>query len=431
MIRLFIKKFSCLLAFSKRGNCNMNKETQGFLVVILGIIFEHLDMILVSLLASSIIEEFVGTSSPALKLFYAYISYAIGFLFRPLGAFCFGCIGDLYGRKTSLISSILLMSTATLALAFLPGVQALGLISTILFFLCRIAQGLAVGGEYGIAMTYAYELNPHFRTFYGSCIVSSTHIGGFVASILAIQYLEHFRLAFFAGGLAGLFLLLFRSFMKEHYVKTPKKISEIAKESIKEKKAIFEALIVASMLVLVFYGSLIYLNELVHKNFEIPRSQIFKANSLLLGLWIVLPPCFGYIADRLVFSYRKVMRFGALGVFLSSPLLGLALAYSSYQAVLVMQLVLHLFHMLFCLCTPRFFGDLFTGHARNTAISTSYSLGASFTAALAPVICHMNITLFHTNFAICIPFMLVAISVIYILKKGDSCKKMILLNSTI
>lgn len=409
----------------------MNKTKHSFLAVTLGIIFEHLDLMLVSLLASSIIEEFVGNSSPALKMFYAYIGYAIAFLFRPLGAFCFGCIGDLCGQKTSLISSMVLMSTATLALAFLPGVQTLGLTSTFLFFLCRIAQGLAVGGEYGTAMTYTYELDPHFRTFYGSCVVSSTHIGGLVASLLANQYVESFRLAFFIGGLVGLFLLFFRSFMIGHRVTNRKKISEIATESVKDKKAIVEALIVASMLVLVFYGPFIYLNELVHQDLGIPRPQIFKANSFLLGLWVVLPPCFGYVADRFDFSCRKMMRLGALGVFFSSPLLGLALAFSSYPAVLAAQVLLHLFHMLFCLCTPRFFGDLFSGHARNTAISTSYSLGASFTAALAPVICHMHIALFHTNFAICIPFMLVALVVIFVLKKGDLCKKMVLLNSTI
>ena len=67
--------------------------------------------------------------------------------------------------------------------------------------------------------------------------------------------------------------------------------------------------------------------------------------------------------------------------------------------------------------TPRFFGDLFAGLARNTAVSTSYSLGASFTAALAPMICHMSSTLFHTNFAICVPFMLVALMAVFILKK--------------
>ncbi len=407
-----------------------NKAKQSFLVITLGVAFEHLDMMLVSLLASSIVEEFIGDGNPAVKLLYAYIGYAIAFLFRPLGAFCFGCIGDLCGRKTSLISSMVLMSAATLALAFIPGVQALGLTSTVLFFLCRIAQGLAVGGEYGTAMTYAFELNPHFRTFYGACVISSTHVGGLFASFLASQYVENFRMTFLIGGLVGFFLLLFRSFMKEYHVTTAKKISEIAIESVKDKKAILEALIVASMLVLVFYGSLIYLNELVHQDLGIPRSQIFKANSFLLGLWIVLPPCFGYVADRFAVPYRKMMRFGALGVFLSAPFLGLALALSFYPAVLAAQLLMHLFHMIFCLCTPRFFGDLFAGQARNTAISTSYSLGASFTAALAPMICHISIALFHTNFAICAPFMLVALAAIFILKKEDLCKKMILLNST-
>jgi MFS transporter, MHS family, proline/betaine transporter len=407
-----------------------NKAKQSFLVITIGVAFEHLDMMLVSLLASSIVEEFIGNTSPAIKLLYAYIGYAIAFLFRPLGAFCFGCIGDLYGRKTSLISSMVLMSAATLALAFIPSVQVLGLTATILFFLCRIAQGLAVGGEYGTAMTYAYELNPHFRTFYGACVVSSTHIGGLLASFLASQYVENFRMTFFIGGLVGFFLLLFRSFMKEYHVTTAKKISEIATESVKDKKAILEALIVASMIVLVFYGSLIYLNELVHQNLGIPRSQIFEANSFLLGLWIVLPPCFGYIVDRFAVSYRKMMRFGALGVFLSAPFLGLALVLSSYPAILAAQIIMHLFHMIFCLCTPRFFGDLFASQARNTAISTSYSLGASFTAALAPMICHISIALFHTNFAICVPFMLIALTAIFILKKEDLCKKMILLNST-
>lgn len=395
----------------------ITKAKRSFFIIALGVAFEHFDMMLISLLASSIVVEFVGSTSPALKLLYAYIGYAMAFLFRPLGAFFFGCIGDLYGRKNALIGSMVLMSTATLALAFIPSVQVLGLTTTLLFLLCRIAQGLAVGGEYGTAMTYAYELNPSLRTFYGACVVSSTHLGGICASFLAGMYIENFRITFLIGGLVGLCLLLFRSFMKEHHKATPKKISEIAKESVKNKGAILQAVVVASMLVLVFYGSLIYLNELVHQELGIPRSQIFKANSLLLGLWIVLPPCFGYIADKFTFSYRKLMRFGALGVFLSAPFLGLSLVLSSYPAILITQIVVHLFHMIFCLCTPRFFGDLFAGSARNTAVSTSYSLGASFTAALAPMICYMSINLLHTNFAICVPFMFVALLAIFILKK--------------
>jgi MHS family proline/betaine transporter-like MFS transporter len=394
-----------------------SKATRSFFIIALGVAFEHFDMMLVSLLASSLIEAFMGSTHPALTLFYAYIGYAIAFLFRPLGAFCFGCIGDLYGRKTSLIGSMVLMSTATLALAFIPSVQVLGMTTTFLFLLCRIAQGLAVGGEYGTAMTYAYEHTSQWRTFYGACVVSSTHLGGLWASFLASMYIEHFRTIFLVGGSVGLSLLLFRSFMKESHEVALKKIAEIATESVKNKKALLQAVVVASMVVLVFYGSLIYLNELVHQNLGVPRSQIFKANSLLFGLWIILPPCFGYLADALAFSYRTMMQLGALGVFLSAPLLGWALVLGSYPAVVATQTLLHLFHMVFCLCTPRFFGDLFTSSARNTAVSTSYSLGASLTAAVAPIICYMSIHLFHTNFAICVPFMLIALMTMSILKK--------------
>lgn len=394
-----------------------NKEKGSLVIMVFGVAFEHFDMMLASLLASSIVVEFIDSANPQFNLLYAYASYAIAFLFRPLGAFCFGCIGDLYGRKTALISSMVLMSTATLALAFTPGVQTVGVAATLLFLFCRVAQGLAVGGEYGTAMTYAYELHPARRTFYGACVVSSTHLGGLFASLLAGLYIENFRIAFLIAGLVSLTLLFFRSLMKESHVDLPKKISEIATASVQNKKAILQAIISASMLVLVFYGSLIYLNELIHRELNISRSEIFKANSLVLSLWIVLPPCFGYLVDKYNFSYLKTMRLGAMGVFLSAPFLGLALVFASYSAILLTQIVLHLFHMVFCLCTPRFFGDLFAGSSRNTAVSTSYSIGASFTAALAPVICHLNIQLFHTNFAICLPFMLVALLAIVILKK--------------
>lgn len=394
----------------------------SFLIMNAGVAFEHFDMMLVSLLASSLVEEFMGTDNPSLKLLYAYIGYAVAFLFRPLGAFCFGCIGDLYGRKTSLISSMCLMSLATFALAFIPNAQLLGFVSTLLFFFCRIAQGLAVGGEYGTAMTYAYELNSQYRTFYGACVVSSTHVGGVLASFLASHFVDNIRVTFIIGGLLGFFLLLFRSLIKENHVISVKNVSEVTKKSIENKKGILDALLVASMLVLVFYGSLIYFNEIIHQDLGVSRKEIFQDNTLLLSLWILIPPCFGYFVDRLSIFYKKVMRFSAIGVFLSAPLLGLALEFSSYPFIVATQLLMHLFLMGFALCTPRFFGDLFVGAARNTAISTTYSLGASFTSALAPVLCHGSISLFHTNFAICIPFMVSALMVILIFKKESLCR---------
>lgn len=407
----------------------MKAMKSSFFVVIMGVAFEHFDMMLVSLLATSMIKVFMGAGSHKMQLLYAYIGYAIAFLFRPLGAFMFGCVGDLYGRKQALISSMALMASSTLLIAFIPSSQSIGLLATLLFFLCRIGQGMAVGGEYGTAMTYAFEFNPKARLFNGALVVGSTHVGGLLASLLASYYLDDFRTVFLIGGGAGFMLLLCRSLINDTYVPISQTFSDVTKGAVKNKKNIFEAIAVASMLVLVFYGSFIFLNEILYSELHIPRAQIFNSNRVLLSLWVLLPLCFGYLADNYSIEYRKIMRLGAMGVLVTAPFLGMALAAKNYSAVLVTQLVLHIFHMLFCFCTPRFFGENFSNETRNTSLSTSYSLGASFTAALAPLVCHLCIQLFHTTFAICLPFMLIALVNIFILNKETLCKKMMPLNS--
>lgn len=396
---------------------NHKRKNQGFFVVILGVIFEHFDMMIVSLLSSLLAKEFIGESSPSLQLLYAYIGYAIAFLFRPLGAFIFGYLGDAYSRRRSLMLSMILMSFATLSLYFIPSRLKFGFGSTALFLLCRIAQGLAVGGEYGTAMTYSYELDANRRTFYGALVVSSTHIGGVMATFLASLYIENFKTIFLIGGLLGFLIVSLRSFLDEKPKETPSKVAAIAAESVKDKGAIYQALIVASMIVLVFYGSLFYLNEMVHCKQIAKQSEIFRSNTILLGLWIVIPPLIAFFIDKFHVNYRKVMLIGAVGVLVSAPLLGASLCTYFYPAIFSAQILLHLFHMLFCLCTPRFFADLFPVSARNTSVSTTYSLSASLSAALAPMLCHVSCALFNTYFAICLPFMVVALASIFILKK--------------
>lgn len=385
------------------------------LAISLGVAFEHFDMLLFSLLASSIVGNFIANPNKETSLLYAYFGYAIAFLFRPLGAFIFGGIGDLFGRKSALLSSMALMSISTLGIAFTPSFQVLGITATLLFFLCRIGQGLSVGGEYGTAMTYAYEHHPRKRTFFGALIVSSTHLGGVLASMLASLCHHNFRLPFLIGGFTGFALLFCRSLITESVQPKASKVYDITKSAISDKRAILEALLVASMLVLVFYGSFIYLNELVYQKLSVSRASLFRGNTFLLTLWVLLPPVFGYFADKNKLCYKKIMTVGALGVFLSAPFLGLSLSLSCYPALFITQIILHVFHMLFCLCTPQYFGQLFTGPARNTKVSTYYSLGASLMAAVTPLLCQLCINLFHSTFAICMPFMAISLTVLFIL----------------
>src|SRR5262250_2852361 len=96
-------------------------------------------------------------------------TYAVGFLARPIGGIVCGHFGDRIGRKSMLIFTLLLMGVATAMIGLLPTYDQVGIWAPILLIALRIAQGFAVGGEWGGAVLMAVEHSPKGRRgFYGS-----------------------------------------------------------------------------------------------------------------------------------------------------------------------------------------------------------------------------------------------------------------------
>ncbi len=86
-----------------------------------------------------------------------FAALAIAFL-RPIGGVVFGIIGDKYGRKVVLTSTIILMAFSTLTIGLLPSYDQIGLWAPILLLLARVLQGFSTGGEYAGAMTYVARI---------------------------------------------------------------------------------------------------------------------------------------------------------------------------------------------------------------------------------------------------------------------------------
>lgn len=125
---------------------------------------------------------------------FAYIAYlatfAVGFIVRPFGALFFGRIGDIVGRKYAFLVTLLIMGGATAIIGFLPTYEQIGIVAPIILLLTRVAQGLALGGEYGGAAVYVAEHVPdNRRGFYTSFIQITATLGLFMslAVILIIQ----------------------------------------------------------------------------------------------------------------------------------------------------------------------------------------------------------------------------------------------------
>src|SRR5947199_5253119 len=117
----------------------------------LGTVFEWYDFYLYATLAPFFAALFFPPGNDTAALLSAFATYAAGFLVRPFGAIIFGRIGDLVGRKYTFLVTIVVMGGATFLVGLLPTFAAIGWLAPVLLVLLRIAQGLVLVGEFGVA----------------------------------------------------------------------------------------------------------------------------------------------------------------------------------------------------------------------------------------------------------------------------------------
>jgi MFS family permease len=155
----------------------------------LGTIFEWYDFYLYAVLAPFFASLFFPAGNDTAALLSAFATYAAGFLVRPFGAIIFGRIGDLVGRKYTFLVTIVVMGGSTFLVGLLPTFVSIGWLAPILLVTLRLAQGLALGGEYGGAATYVAEHSrPNERGYTTSFIQTTATLGLLMAlAVIALS----------------------------------------------------------------------------------------------------------------------------------------------------------------------------------------------------------------------------------------------------
>ncbi|MGG2464479.1 MFS transporter [Streptomyces sp. RGM 3693] len=100
---------------------------------------------------------FFPESDPLTGTLLSFLTYAIGFVARPLGALVFGHYGDRIGRKKLLVVSLLMMGGASALIGCVPGYDTIGVTAPVLLTVLRLIQGFALGGEWGGAVLLVSE----------------------------------------------------------------------------------------------------------------------------------------------------------------------------------------------------------------------------------------------------------------------------------
>lgn len=148
----------------------------------LGNTLEYYDFLVYGTAAAVVFPTvfFPGMSGFVATLF-AFGTFAVGFLARPLGGLFFGRRGDISGRKSTLLITLTVMGLSTILIGVLPSAASIGILAPLLLVVLRLVQGFAVGGEWGGSMIIVLESAPPLkRGFYSAW----PNTGGFSAQIL-------------------------------------------------------------------------------------------------------------------------------------------------------------------------------------------------------------------------------------------------------
>src|SRR5213593_3896221 len=143
-----------------------------------GNVIEWYDFYIFGSLAAILSVQFFSKTDPVAAFLSTVAIFSVGFLIRPLGAFVFGRVGDLVGRKYTFLITLSGMGISTALIGVVPTYASIGLLAPILLLLLRLVQGLSLGGEYGGAITYVAEHVPdEKRGWYTGWLQTSPTLG--------------------------------------------------------------------------------------------------------------------------------------------------------------------------------------------------------------------------------------------------------------
>ena len=164
---------------------NMQKVA---LTALAGTSIEWYDFFLYGAAAALIFPTaFFGEATPSTALILSLLTFAAGFIARPIGGIIFGHYGDRVGRKKTLVMALILMGVSSTLIGLLPTYAMIGITAPILLTSLRFAQGLAIGGQWGGAMLLVTESAPsNQRGYYGAFAQAGAPVGVILANLAFI-----------------------------------------------------------------------------------------------------------------------------------------------------------------------------------------------------------------------------------------------------
>ncbi len=358
----------------------------------------------------------------SVALIGSFLTFAAGFIARPIGGLLFGSIGDRVGRKQALAAALVLMGVATTAIACLPTYAMIGPAAPLLLVLFRVLQGLAIGGQWGGAVLLVLESAPGARRgFYSSFAQMGAPVGIVFANLAflavgAVTTPEEFmawgwRLPFLVSVLLvgfGLYVhfrveetAAYRELMQTSRAAQPRKAESPLLEVLKRYPREITLATVSQFAVnLCFYVNVTYVmsygTDPTGPNLS--RATMLTAVLIASALTPPMTMTFGSLSDK--FGRRRLYMIGAVLAAIANFGLFPLIDTRSLLWITVGCLVAAVPVTMMYGPQAALFGELFPTRLRYSGASFSYQTGAILGGAFAPLIATALIAHFHTTIAV-------------------------------
>ncbi|MGK9148651.1 MHS family MFS transporter [Plantibacter flavus] len=334
----------------------------------------------------------------------AFLTYAVGFVARPLGGIVFGQIGDRLGRKHTLQATIIIVGVATFLMGCLPGFDSIGYWAPALLVALRFIQGFAVGGEWGGAVLLVAEHSPSAsRGFWSSWPQAAVPVGNLLATLVLLtmswilpndQFLSWgWRVAFWLSAV----IVLIGYYIRTHVTEAPIFLEAKADQESRKAASIGVGAVIKRYPVKILQAmglrfaenilyyiivsfSIVYLSTVV----EYDTSELLLALLIAHVVHFLVIPQIGRLSDRV----------GRKPVYFTGAVLGAGWAFFAFPmfdtanpVLIVLAITIGLcFHAFMYAAQPAVMSEMFPTRMRYSGVSLGYQVTSIVAGSLAPII---------------------------------------------
>ncbi|HEC0040518.1 MFS transporter [Acinetobacter baumannii] len=379
-----------------------NSKTRVLFASLVGTTIEFFDFYIYATAAVIIFPHlFFPASSGSAAVLQSLATFAIAFIARPIGAALFGHLGDRIGRKATLVAALLTMGISTVCIGLLPTYAQIGIVAPLLLALCRLGQGLGLGGEWSGAVLLATENAPEGkRAWYGMFPQLGAPIGFILATgsflLLSAAIPEQafmqwgWRIPFIASAVLVIVGLYIR--LKLHETPAFQKVLDKQKEvniPFKEVVTKHTSKLILGTIAAICTFVVFYLTTVFALNWGTTKLGYARGEFLELQLFATL--CFAaFIPLSAIFAEKFGRKATSIGVCIAAAIFGL---FFSSMLESGNTLIVFLF-----LCTGlsimgltygpigTVLSEIFPTSVRYTGSALTFNLAGIFGASFAPLI---------------------------------------------